>query len=79
MTAIQDTAPHTDHAHDDHHHDHPSWLAHHFDDAEQQYDSGKLGMWLFLVTEVLFFSGMFLRMLFIATAIQKCLNSAVRF
>jgi cytochrome c oxidase subunit 3 len=59
MTAIQDTAPHTDHAHDDHHHDHPSWLAHHFDDAEQQYDSGKLGMWLFLVTEVLFFSGMF--------------------
>jgi len=45
------------HGHD--HHDHPSWLAHHFDDAEQQYDSGKLGMWLFLVTEVLFFSGMF--------------------
>ncbi len=47
--------------HDKHeeHHDHPSWLAHHFDDAEQQFDSGKLGMWLFLVTEVLFFSGMF--------------------
>lgn len=33
--------------------------AHHFDDPEQQFDSGKLGMWLFLVTEVLFFSGMF--------------------
>lgn len=45
--------------HDEHHHDHPSWLAHHFDDAEQQFDSGKLGMWMFLVTEVLFFSGMF--------------------
>ncbi len=44
-------------AHDEH--DHPSWLAHHFDDAEQQFDAGKLGMWLFLVTEVLFFSGMF--------------------
>jgi cytochrome c oxidase subunit III len=43
----------------DTHHDHPTWLAHHFDDAEQQFDSGKLGMWLFLVTEVLFFSGMF--------------------
>ena len=40
-------------------HDHPSWLAHHFDTPEQQYDSGKLGIWLFLVTEVLFFSGMF--------------------
>lgn len=45
--------------HDEHHHDHPEWLAHHFDDAEQQFDAGKLGMWLFLVTEVLFFSGMF--------------------
>ncbi|MBX3420722.1 MAG: cytochrome c oxidase subunit 3 [Pirellulaceae bacterium] len=40
-------------------HEHPSFLAHHFDDPEQQYDSGKLGIWLFLVTEVLFFSGMF--------------------
>jgi cytochrome c oxidase subunit III len=44
---------------DDHHGDHPSFLAHHFDTPEQQYDSGKLGMWLFLVTEVLFFSGLF--------------------
>ena len=47
---------HGDHGHD---HDHPSWLAHHFDTPEQQFDSGKLGMWLFLVTEILFFSGMF--------------------
>jgi cytochrome c oxidase subunit III len=45
--------------HDHGHHDHPSWLAHHFDDAEQQFDAGKFGMWMFLVTEVLFFSGMF--------------------
>ncbi len=46
--------------HDPHdHHDHPAWLAHHFEDAEQQFDAGKLGMWLFLVTEILFFSGMF--------------------
>ncbi len=52
------TIPSSEHA-DDHSHDHPAWLAHHFDDAEQQFDSGKLGMWLFLVTEVLFFSGMF--------------------
>jgi cytochrome c oxidase subunit 3 len=47
---------HDDHGHD---HDHPSFLAHHFDTPEQQFDSGKLGIWLFLVTEVLFFSGMF--------------------
>ena len=46
-------------SHDDHDHDHPSFLAHHFDTPEQQFDSGKLGIWLFLVTEVLFFSGMF--------------------
>ncbi|MGI9474653.1 MAG: cytochrome c oxidase subunit 3 [Rubripirellula sp.] len=49
-------AAHDDHGHD---HDHPPFLAHHFDTPEQQYDSGKLGIWLFLVTEVLFFSGMF--------------------
>ena len=49
-----------DDGHDSHdHHDHPPYLAHHFDTPEQQFDSGKLGMWLFLVTEVLFFSGMF--------------------
>lgn len=47
------------HGHGDHGHGHNPFLAHHFDDAEQQFDSGKLGIWLFLVTEVLFFSGMF--------------------
>lgn len=45
--------------HDDHHHDHPEYLAHHFDTPEQQFDAGKLGIWLFLVTEILFFSGLF--------------------
>lgn len=56
--ATTDASPDTD-AHDGHDHDHPAWLAHHFDTPEQQFDSGKLGIWLFLVTEVLFFSGMF--------------------
>ncbi len=36
-----------------------SLLAHHFDDLEQQYDAASLGMWTFLVTEVLFFGGLF--------------------
>ncbi len=56
----------TSHAHDTHgaghghgEHGHMPFQAHHFDDPEQQFDSGKLGIWLFLVTEVLFFSGMF--------------------
>jgi len=43
----------------DDHHDHPPFLAHHFDTPQQQYDAGKLGMWLFLITEILFFSGLF--------------------
>jgi cytochrome c oxidase subunit 3 len=31
--------------------------AHQFDDAEQQHDAATLGMWIFLVTEVMFFGG----------------------
>lgn len=40
-------------------HDHPAFLAHHFETPRQQFEAGKLGMWIFLVTEVLFFSGLF--------------------
>jgi len=36
-----------------------AFLAHHFDTPSQQFDAGKLGIWLFLLTEVLFFSGLF--------------------
>src|SRR5215813_7092679 len=35
-------------------------LAHHFDDIEQQREAGTLGMWAFLITEILFFGGMFM-------------------
>ena len=45
----QGHAPHTD----------EPFRAHHFETAEQQFAAAKLGMWLFLVTEVLFFSGLF--------------------
>ncbi len=38
---------------------HPTGLAHHFEDMEQQREAGTLGMWLFLVTEIMFFGGMF--------------------
>jgi len=40
-------------------HEHPEHLAHHFESLQQQYDSGKLGIWLFLTTEILMFSGLF--------------------
>lgn len=36
-----------------------SWLQHHFDTPVQQFETAKLGMWLFLAQEVLFFSGLF--------------------
>lgn len=38
---------------------HPKFLQHHFDTPAQQFDTAKLGMWLFLAQEVLFFSGLF--------------------
>lgn len=34
-------------------------LAHHFDNLEQQHEAATLGMWVFLVTELLFFGGAF--------------------
>lgn len=38
---------------------HPRELRHHFDTPEQQLESSLLGMWIFLLTEVMFFGGMF--------------------
>jgi cytochrome c oxidase subunit 3 len=38
---------------------HPA-LAHHFDDLQQQREAAELGMWLFLVTEFMFFGGLFM-------------------
>ena len=40
-------------------HSHPA-LQHHFENMEQQREAGTLGMWVFLVTEIMFFGGMFL-------------------
>jgi cytochrome c oxidase subunit III len=47
-------------------------LAHHFDTPKQQYDAAKLGMWIFLMTEVLFFGG-----LFCAYAVFRANNPAI--
>ncbi len=35
-------------------------LQHHFDNMEQQREAGSLGMWVFLVTEIMFFGGLFM-------------------
>lgn len=37
----------------------PHEVAHHFDDADQEFESAKIGMWAFLAQEILFFSGLF--------------------
>ena len=51
MASHATTAPET--------HGHPA-LQHHFENMEQQREAGTLGMWVFLVTEIMFFGGMFL-------------------
>lgn len=37
---------------------HPSFQPH-FDDMEQQFEASHMGMWIFLVTEIMFFGGLF--------------------
>jgi cytochrome c oxidase subunit 3 len=34
-------------------------LQHHFADLEQQHEASSLGMWVFLITEIMFFGGLF--------------------
>jgi cytochrome c oxidase subunit 3 len=48
---------HHDHAHAHAHH--PA-LQHHFETLQQQHEASSLGMWIFLVTEIMFFGGLFM-------------------
>ena len=41
------------------HEEHPAYLRHHFENVEQQADAAGFAMWLFLLTEVMFFGGLF--------------------
>ncbi len=41
------------------HHYHPPGLQHQFEDMKQQEDSVSIGMWMFLVQEIMFFGGLF--------------------
>jgi cytochrome c oxidase subunit 3 len=40
--------------------EHHPWLQHHFDSMGQQAEASTLGMWVFLVTEIMFFGGLFM-------------------
>ncbi len=41
------------------HDEHAPFLAHHFEGHDHQFETGKFGIWVFLFTEILFFSGLF--------------------
>ena len=41
-------------------HEHPPYLRHHFVTVEQQAETASFGMWLFLLTEIMFFGGLFM-------------------
>ncbi len=57
-----------------HEHAHHERQQHHFVSMEQQFDASKMGMWLFLITEILLFSGMF-----VAYAVYRVMNPEVFF
>ena len=40
-------------------HGHPSFLRHHFENIGQQREAASFGMWVFLLTEIMFFGGLF--------------------
>ena len=42
-----------------HAHDHPAFMRHHFEDLGQQREAASFGMWVFLLTEIMFFGGLF--------------------
>jgi cytochrome c oxidase subunit 3 len=60
---LSDAVIHADargHAHADAHAEHHPALQHHFESMPQQKEAAVLGMWTFLLTEILFFGGLFM-------------------
>ena len=59
--AIAATHPHTHETavHAEHEHQVTPQHRHHFETEEQQREAGTFGMWLFLLTEIMFFGGLF--------------------
>lgn len=52
IAAQTGAAPHIEH-------EHPPYLRHHFESVAQQREASTFGMWLFLLTEIMFFGGLF--------------------
>jgi cytochrome c oxidase subunit 3 len=82
--SVEATIPHHEEGGDDYGHDgtghagadgaggHPEFLQHHFDTPAQQFEASKLGMWVFIATEILMFGG-----LFVAYGIYRGLDAQV--
>ncbi len=56
----------------------PAHLAHHFDDPAQQFEAARLGMWAFLMTEIMFFGGAILAYTVYRTAYGEAFAEASR-
>jgi len=59
MSTVENNVALAEASHEHAGHNHDPHLAHHFDTPEQQFQTGKLGMWVFLATELLMFGGLF--------------------
>ena len=55
---------------------HDPRLQHHFDNMEQQAEASTLGMWVFLVTEIMFFGGLFMAYLVYRSAAPSAFQEA---
>ncbi len=57
-------------------HAHHPKLQHHFDDMAQQAEASTLGMWVFLVTEIMFFGGLFMAYIVYRAAAPEAFQEA---
>lgn len=57
---------------------HSEAFAHHFEDLEQQHETSTLGMWAFLLSEVMFFGGLFAAYLVYRTRFPEAYAEASR-
>jgi cytochrome c oxidase subunit III len=60
LAEAQFSAPVPTHPEEHGHTPHHRYLQHHFDSMPQQAEASTLGMWVFLVTEIMFFGGLFM-------------------
>lgn len=58
---------------------HEHHYAHHFESAEHEYNSSKFGTWVFLVTEILMFGGLFVGYILFHQKFQETFHTGSKF